>query len=101
MTPTNNIPAISEVEKEHINQLISVAQNELQWKAVKWFVQQMDLKMSGVQLNLAIHTPEGQRDYYIAQGRRIGLWDLVTVVEAEVKERQKKIDDSFTDLSKK
>ena len=100
MNDTNTVNAVSEEEKEHVNNLCLLATNEAFWAAVRWFAAKTDARMTAVQADLPIQTPDGLRDYFTARGRRIGLWDMITVAENEVAERRKKEAQSFTDLSK-
>ena len=95
----NHIEVLNDVEKEHVDQLVALAQDDLKWKAIRWFAESMSRRMAAVQLDLPVHTDEGQASYYAARGRRSGIWDMVTAVEAELAERQRRIDESFTDLT--
>jgi len=97
----NPIEAKTQEEKDYVDALVALSQDDFRWKAIRWFCNTMHMRIASAQLDLPVHTAEGQASYFLAKGRRIGLFDLITTVEAEVAERKRRNEETFTDLTEK
>ena len=69
--------------------LISLVGDEAAWLALKWYATRAAQFAAGEQLKSEVTTNDGIRNFYLWQGRRQGVWDMITTIEEELSRRQK------------
>ena len=100
-------PVLKPVNDFDIRMLVTLEQmmkdSELV-SALGWYASRAAAYASSMQLRAQVHTPDGVREFYLNEGRRQGVYDMLNIMQAYVKdkktEQEEKESNSINDSDK-